>query len=324
MVEPRGLNPTEGFEVAFLPWLGWEREIAVGPVRLLSFRLEDVTDPMVREYLARYFPRYTEVDGSPLRNLVFARQEGVGGFRYHTDAERITLRRAAAIVAFSAITEAWAVRIVHHNEIPVPSADSFQLLFQCFAAGSNFVDVKAGRAHHTWPIDEVMFTRPWAASAVFGGPDPHSVEALSKLLQDPGDIAPDFVQRVWQAVEWFRLAHLDGAEQSDEAKLVTMAIAFESLLALPDFGKQVEFATNVQTLVRDNEMGRGVRVKRSGEQLGLSLSGCWAWDFYEVRSRLVHGDAVPSSALVEVSGMPYLVVADLVFRECLLPLCQYG
>ncbi|MDD5558409.1 hypothetical protein [Candidatus Methylomirabilis sp.] len=317
-VESEGSNLTNKFEVAFLPWLGVERNIAVGPVTFSPFEPGSILEPTVREYLSRYFRRYVEVDSTPLGGIVLARHAGVADFRYHTDLERLNLKRAVAALALSGITEAWVVRIAHHNEVPVPAADAFQLIFQRFTVNSNFVGVTAGRTRHTWPLNKVMFTRLWAASGLFGGTDRHLLEALGTLLLNPHKLAPDFVERVWRGMEWFRLAHLDGADQTDEAKLVATATAFESLFGLPMSGKQEEFAKKVQGLVRDREMDRGVRVKRNGKTINLSLAGCWAWDLYEIRSRLVHGDAVPTHAFNTAQGMPHLVVADLVLRECLL------
>ena len=316
---------TEGFEVAFLPWLGWKHKIAVGPVISSPCEVQNLGELPVREYLSRYFPRYVEVDGSPIEILVLAEHAGITGFRYHTDQERLALKRAAAALAFSAITHAWMVRVAHDNDVPVPSSDSFQLMFQRFAAGSNFVGVTAGRTTHGWFLDQVMFTRPWAASAVCGRPDADALEALGNLLVKPEGIAADFVERVWRSIEWFRLAHLDGADQTDEAKLVGLATAFESLFDLPEGGKQGEFAKRVESLVRDPDMRSDTRIRRSGKTINLSLAGCWAWDLYELRSRLVHGDAIPSTAFNAAAGIPHLVVADLVMRECILrQLFQYG
>lgn len=318
IVESEGSNLADKFEVAFLPWLGVERSITVGPVTFSPFELGSVPEPAVREYLSRYFRRYVEVDGEPLQAVVLARHTDVTGFRYHTELERLELMRATTALALSGITEAWVVRIAHHNKVPVPAADAFQLIFQRFTADSKFVAVTAGRSHHVWPLENVMFTRPWAASGLFGGTDRHLLEALGTLLLNPRELAPDFVERVWRSVEWFRLAHLDGADQTDEAKLVATATAFESLFGLAISGKQETFAKRVESLVTDPEMSRDVRTKRNDKTINLSFAGCWAWDFYELRSRLVHGDSVPSAAFNTAHGTPHLVVADLVLRECLL------
>jgi hypothetical protein len=48
------------------------------------------------------------------------------------------------------------------------------------------------------------------------------------------------------------------------------------------------------------------------------MAGCWAWDFYEIRSRIVHGDLVPARDLIYKDWLTHLIVADLVFRECIM------
>ena len=101
--ESESSKRTEGFEVAFLPWLGWKRKIAVGPVIFSPCELETLGEPAVREYLSRYFPRYVEVDGSPIEILVLPEHAGVTGFRYHTNPDRLALKRAAAGLAVSVI-----------------------------------------------------------------------------------------------------------------------------------------------------------------------------------------------------------------------------
>ncbi len=317
-VNSQVVSPPEGFEVAFLPWLGWEREIVVGPVSVSPFRLDSIPEPVVREYLRRYFPRYTDVDGMPVGAIALATHRGKVGFGRHTPEEKQALQRAVTALAIAFMVEAWRVELCHEHLMGVPSADSFQLIFQHFAAGSNFVAVDAGRSTQVWCLDEMSFTRPWSALRVWGQPDRYALEGLGSLLDKP-DVAPsEFVERVWRSLEWFRLAHLDEANQTDDAKVVAMATAFESFFGLPDRGKQAEFAERVGRLVRDDEMQHGSRQAFKGKTINLSLAGCWAWDFYDLRSRLVHGNAVLPGAFTDALGFPHLGVADLVFRECVL------
>lgn len=49
----------------------------------------------------------------------------------------------------------------------------------------------------------------------------------------------------------------------------------------------------------------------------MSLAGCWAWDFYDLRSRIVHGDSVPPSDLIYKDWLTHLIVSELVFWECM-------
>ena len=145
-LEPEAVKPAEGFEVAFLPWLGWEQEIVVGPVSFSPFRLDSVAEPAVREYLGRYFSRYREVDGTPVGTIALATHRAKVGFRRHTPEETQALRRAVTALAIAFIVEAWRVDLCQEHLMGMPSADSFQLIFQRFAAGSNVVGVVAGRS----------------------------------------------------------------------------------------------------------------------------------------------------------------------------------
>ena len=49
----------------------------------------------------------------------------------------------------------------------------------------------------------------------------------------------------------------------------------------------------------------------------LSLPGCWAWDFYNLRSRIVHGDQVQPQHLIFDGWITHLIVADLMFLLCM-------
>ena len=153
---------------------------------------------------------------------------------------------------------------------------------------------------------------------MLGQADRYPLQGLGSLLEKPDAASTEFVERVWRSLELFRLAHLDEAHQTDDAKVVAMATAFESFFGLPDRGKQGEFAGKVGQLIPDGEMQHGIRKTLKGKTINLSVPGCWAWDFYDLRSRLVHGDSVLPAAFTDPSGYPHLVVADLVFRECML------
>jgi len=45
------------------------------------------------------------------------------------------------------------------------------------------------------------------------------------------------------------------------------------------------------------------------------LAAWWAWDFYDLRSRIVHGEAVTAKDLQYKNWITHLIVADLVLLE---------
>jgi len=65
-----------------------------------------------------------------------------------------------------------------------------------------------------------------------------------------------------------------------------MATAFE----FPRNEKRKHFVEHMERENRTPEFRTDTRTDNSGKTHTLSLVGCWAWDFYELRSRIVHGE----------------------------------
>lgn len=63
--------------------------------------------------------------------------------------------------------------------------------------------------------------------------------------------------------------------------------------------------------------GAHTRTHESGRVFDLSLPACWVWDFYNLRSRIVHGDQVQAQELVFGDWITHLIVADLMFLLCM-------
>ena len=52
-----------------------------------------------------------------------------------------------------------------------------------------------------------------------------------------------------------------------------------------------------------------------GKEYEACLAAWWAWDFYDLRSRIVHGDTVTAMDLRYKGWITHLIVADLVMLE---------
>lgn len=127
-------------------------------------------------------------------------------------------------------------------------------------------------------------------------------------------------QRVFRALEWFRLSHTDLDEVSNPNRLVMMATAFEIVLQFPRWsGKKKEFFVDqIERIVA------GGRLDAPSSNLSI-VAGKWAGDFYKLRGDIVHGDPVSSQDLIYREWITHLVVVDLIFWECLvLLLVQWG
>jgi hypothetical protein len=95
-----------------------------------------------------------------------------------------------------------------------------------------------------------------------------------------------------------------------------MATAFEILLEFPRNGKRKHFVEYMESEIRTPEFRTDTRRDNSGKTHTLSLVGCWAWDFYELRSRIVHGDPVAVEEIQYKDWITHLIVSELVLLEC--------
>jgi len=74
--------------------------------------------------------------------------------------------------------------------------------------------------------------------------------------------------------------------------------------------------SHVDENIASGEFCRDERYTRRGKKLHFTVVGCWAFDFYQLRSRIVHGQQVASAEMVYHGEITTMMVADIVFWEC--------
>ncbi len=132
----------------------------------------------------------------------------------------------------------------------------------------------------------------------------------------------DVRERIFRSLEFFRLTHTEvdlGLNQPDTiaslSKLVMMATAFEILLQFPESSKSNFFAEKIDNTIKSDEFLMEERPNRKNKLIKRSKAGWWAWDFYKLRNRIVHGDKIELEELLYKKWITYNIVADLVFWE---------
>lgn len=163
-------------------------------------------------------------------------------------------------------------------------------------------------------IGEITFSKPWSMGGSFGKPNEDLISAFSKCF--PYEFPKDIRERLFRSLEWFRLAHTESEQISDLSKVVMVATGFEILLKFPQNGKRRYFVEYMERNISSADFNRGIRTNHKGKDFDMSLAACWAWDFYDLRSKIVHGEAVPYSELIFRDWITHLIVSDLVFLEC--------
>ena len=306
-------------QVSFLPWAGFKKSINLGPSTFWPYYIETnqrVSDSEIKTHLDKYFKSYVDHQGKPV-NTITVCSHGKVDFRSLNESEHQELRNAVDILIFAAVAPQ-TVRAVcaNNNSWGPPSADVFELVTQNFRPRSDHIAGQVGSLlSGGWKIGEITFPKPWATGGALWNLEEELIKGFDKCFS-PG-FSVDVREHLFRSLEWFRIAHMEGGQVSELSKLVMMATGFEILLQFPREDKRKYFIEYMERHIASDHFLRGDRSTHKGKSHNLSLAGCWAWDFYELRSRIVHGDPVSSGDLIYKEWITHLIVADLVFWECL-------
>jgi hypothetical protein len=307
-------------QVSALPWAEIRNEIVVGPITFwhyASHAKRRVTDVALRGHLDRYFRSYVDHEGKPVETISVCSHRP-DDFRILDSREWLELRSAVDILIFASIAPQTRLAVTRNNRTwGPPSANRFELITQNFQVGDDHIAVKAGSLLSAgYQIGQITFPEPWAMGGGLFDYDKRLLDGFDKVF------APGFPATIrdclFRSLEWYRLAHMEGAEVSELSRIVMLATAFEILLQFPQERKRQHFIEYAESVIASPLFIKGTRTNPRGKSFTYSLAGCWASDFYELRSKIVHGDAVTNAELVYQNWITHFVVADLVFWECIV------
>lgn len=306
-------------QVSFLPWAKFAKTVALGPITFWPYyNIEGnqmVSDPEIKAHLDKYFSSYVDHQGRPV-NTITVCSHGKVDFRSLNDSEYRDLRNAVDILIFAAIApQTKGAVCANNNSLAPPSADIFEVVTQNFRPASDNIAVQAGSLlSGGWKIGEITFPKPWATGGALWNFEEEVIKGFDKCFS--AGFSVDVHERIFRSLEWFRMAHVEGGQVSELSKVVMMATGFEILLQFPRERKRKHFVDYMEKHIASSAFHKDNRTTDRGKSFNMSLVGCWAWDFYELRSRIVHGDLIPSNDLIYRDWITHLIVADLVFLEC--------
>lgn len=132
------------------------------------------------------------------------------------------------------------------------------------------------------------------------GPNSIDQQLLTALLQcSSSDRDED--NRIMRAINWVNQSRTDTESVSDHARYLLVATAFEALLDTPDTNIRQYFIKTIQFL-----LGSSDELKK------------WADKFYQLRSKIIHGVALPELRYGTYKHSSILTLADIIFRQCLI------
>jgi hypothetical protein len=305
-------------EALLMPWADLNRAIKVGSVEFRPWNPVEVRDEKIRDYLEQYFACHVDHCG---RSCGAATLIGCNEtFREFSRGELSRARSAvdALIVATICPQVLRAVSTGNCNIGP-PTADRYQLVRQRFQPDEKDLCISVGRSYHYEKLsDQLRITAPLDMGSKFALANDDVLQALGRVISGKGP--SDERKRIIRSLEWFRMAHTVGDEASELSAAVMMSTAFEILLEIPNGGGKTEkFIAEVEGHLKRVDSLQ--LTKPWGKKSkSYSLPGWWANDFYDLRSRVVHGDPVNQQRLRFTRWITHLIVADVVFWECLVRL----
>jgi len=311
----------EHSQISFLPWAGLREELRIGPIIFWPFSKAKckIHNERMLNHLTKYFRSYVDHQSKPVDTITICSHKNID-FRILYNEEYNDLRNAVNVLIFCIIAPQTKIAVcANNNSMGPPSAEVFQLITQNFKPGDDHIAVRAGSVlSGEWKIGEINFPKPWSTGGNFGTPDTELIKSFNKVFDST--FPQDTRERLFRSLEWFRLAHVEDDEVSPLSKIVMMATAFEILLQFPRKNKRKYFVDYMEKNIASDNFNKDNRATDKGKTFQLSLAGCWAWDFYELRSSIVHGDHVDPKQFKykapDRNWLTHLIVADLIFWEC--------
>ncbi len=307
-------------EVHFLPWALIKKPLSIGPVTIAPWKdIRGNVRVAERQFLNNYFARHITHDGRPVEDISIAMIDS-DPLAELSPKQRAIIRRAIDALTFaSIIPDLRTILSTANTSIGVPNSERFQLVTQMFKDTQPFVAISSGGTRHTWGINEIHFCTSWHAGSSHYRTDENLLTGLGKLLK--GSRGAMFRERVFRAIEWFRLAHSGNDETSDQSRVVMMATAFEVLLEPADrFQKRLLMTQALHDLTaRDNLKRKTLAI--SNKTITVNAVAAWLDRFYRLRNDIVHGSRItPTQLAYPVLGRPWLThlrVAALVLWEAI-------
>jgi len=315
--------------ISFLPWAELKESVKIGPITFWPYFGEDnqnkIADPEIKASLNKLFDSFVDNQGKPVETITICSYNNDNLYEL-TDSKYKILREVVDILIFSFIASATKIIVSNRNHgggwLP-PTADTFELFSFRLpdSLQDNFIsfqiDYSIGPSINVYEIGNFKLPKPYTT----GGP--LWLGFYEKLIDGFDNFfshkfhEEDERNRLFRSLEWFRLAH-ENAQFSKLSKIVMMATAFEILLK---FGKEKkeDFVKYMENNIASDHFLKDTRTDKKEKHYTYSLAGWWAWDFYNLRNHIVHGDNISAEELIyNKDPISHLVVADLVFSECII------
>lgn len=286
-----------------------------------------ITNEKIRTRINDYCSLYFDTHNNTLDSPTIAVIDDNYLFSELDDQQIIDLFSYSFALTFSAIVN-------NSQDTRVYISEHFNLIINKFSLNAkpeseviSFVAGSIYKQHRMQTLDKTKFIRPdYVPMELFPFyNDTDIFVALSKMIDAhrPDD------NRFLRVLEWCRFAYLNPTEYSPEIRYVMLAMAFEIFFDLPDILKADEFASRLETLLEVDKMvisdeqgnaNQGLdkisRPNSRGKQKTNTIYGWWAREFYDLRSRIVHGDIISNQDIKNSKDQHHFEIALKIIQFC--------
>ena len=307
-------------ECSFMPWITIKDEVRIGPVIYWPFDRNNNTknlEPEVYKKLNEIFDCFLNHSMKPIESPTICSFERYDNFSIvYPDQKEDSLKATEAFI-FSAIS--LKLRGAFFNSsLPPLSTEAFTGFSSRFNSGElnhasmfgyfHRIHAKGEKSYYKIPssVQDLTTTKP----------SPWLCARFNEIFNVPEK------SHIFHSLEWFKFAQLRTAEISTFTQIVMMCTAFETLLK--SSGKKYRLARKLDKVCRTKHLK--TTVKRGGyknnvsKDFTYSMLGAWLWDFYDIRSKIVHNGIYDKLKLQYLSpsgrNEHHLFISYLVFLEC--------
>ena len=299
---------------------------------LWQFKDKYIADSPVRQKVEQFSALYVDSNLEKVPTLALAVFDGAYDFRAMSDEDVRDMRRYALALLFCSV--------IRNEQNSVCVSEQFNLFHQSFDPTQDSIAYRTGSYYQVlnWQsLGHTKLVRPEyvPAETLLYRFDERLFGALCNMIdaRRPKD------DSIIRALEWVRYAHMNAEGISNESRLVMMTTAFETLFNLPRRDKTFQFSSRLEQIIKVDQLdvyddkfrvvqtglSRTRRMKPDGtlvmgsnnQSLEWTTYGWWARDLYELRSKIVHGDALTPADFRNHNNIPHFHIALHVMQYCL-------
>ncbi|CUU37289.1 hypothetical protein DCOP10_119314 [Armatimonadetes bacterium DC] len=331
---------SQRYEVYFMPWapFDWDEiggELRVGRTVFRPFSDEIVKDldTQVADFLRLLFNQYRDLYNNPVKTITVCHYdpEHRGLLEPLSDEQIKELASTIDVLIFCSVWDELRGAFAEGGRIvPPPNSETFEWYGQSFAPdpfeGEPMVTLVVHGLWHMEELRKLHFQIPMPAhhrGMIL--PNRELLALLNEMFSDT--FSADLRDRLLRSLRWFRIAHKRVQDVDAETQIVQIATAFETLLNLQEErGKKRAFVKSIESWVKETWDDKVEPARDPSSDKYTTAAGQWAWEFYELRNKIVHEGVDPEEELlyptVDCYGrlvkVTQLDVASLVFGALLI------